>query len=76
MTIDGGRALAAASASVGTAVFSVHHAAEKRLVEPRQLGDIGTVQHRTLRLRDHKGGVPPFFFPWLCRSSHDVCHGE
>jgi hypothetical protein len=33
----------------------VHYAAEKRLVEPRQLNDIGTVQHHTLQLGDHAG---------------------
>src|SRR5690349_1775501 len=33
----------------------VHYAAEKRLVEPGQLNDIGTVQHHTLQLGDHEG---------------------
>lgn len=32
----------------------VHHAAEKRLVEPGQLTDISTVQHHTLQLGNHE----------------------
>ena len=33
----------------------VHYAAEKRLVEPGQLNNNGTVQHHTLQLGDHEG---------------------
>lgn len=33
----------------------VHYAAEKRLVEPGQPNDIGTVQHHALQLGDHAG---------------------
>lgn len=33
----------------------VHLAAEKRLVEPGQLNDIGAIQHPTLQLGDHAG---------------------
>lgn len=36
-------------------IWLVHHAAKKRLVEPGQLNDIGTVQHHTLQLGDHEG---------------------
>jgi len=36
-------------------IWLVHYAAEKRLVEPGQLNDIGTVQHHTLQLGDHEG---------------------